>query len=57
MMFVVWQVRLGPNGVEEIFGLGNLSDYEQRGLEALKEELHSSIEKGVNFVKTKAWFW
>jgi hypothetical protein len=26
-------------------------------LEALKEELHSSIEKGVNFVKTKAWFW
>lgn len=56
-MIVVWQVRLGPNGVEEIFGLGNLSDYEQRGLEALKEELHSSIEKGVNFVKTKAWFW
>jgi len=48
------KVRLGPNGVEEIFGLGNLSDYEQRGLEALKEELHSSIEKGVNFVKTKA---
>lgn len=46
-------MRLGPNGVEEIFGLGKLSDYEQRGLEALKEELQSSIEKGVSFVTTK----
>lgn len=52
----VWfacQVRLGPNGVEEIMGLGKLSDYEQKGLEALKSELMSSIEKGVNFINVK----
>ena len=43
------QVKLGKNGVEEIFGLGTLSDFEQQGLEALKSELKSSIEKGINF--------
>jgi malate dehydrogenase len=48
------KVRLGPNGIEEIIGLGSLSDYEQKGLEGLKSELMSSIEKGVNFVNVKA---
>jgi malate dehydrogenase len=43
------QVRLGKNGVEEVFGLGPLSDYEQQGLESLKPELKASIEKGVKF--------
>jgi malate dehydrogenase len=43
------QVRLGKNGVEEVFGLGPLSDYEQQGLESLKPELKASIEKGVEF--------
>ncbi|KAK6132499.1 hypothetical protein DH2020_033799 [Rehmannia glutinosa] len=43
-------VRLGKNGVEEVLGLGPLSDYEQQGLEALKPELKSSIEKGIAFV-------
>jgi malate dehydrogenase len=47
------KVRLGPSGVEEILGLGKLSDYEQKGLEALKFELLSSIEKGVNFANVK----
>lgn len=47
-------MRLGPNGIEEILGLGSLSDYEQKGLEGLKSELMSSIEKGVNFVNVKA---
>ncbi len=46
-----WQVRLGRNGVEEVLELGSLSDYEQKGLEALKEELQSSIQKGLDFVK------
>ncbi|CAK9215805.1 unnamed protein product [Sphagnum troendelagicum] len=45
------KVRLGRNGVEEVLELGSLSDYEQKGLEALKEELQSSIQKGLDFVK------
>lgn len=53
-VFGLGQVRLGPNGVEEVMGLGNLSDYEQKGLEALKSELMSSIQKGVDFVNVKA---
>ncbi|KAL6538320.1 hypothetical protein OROGR_012308 [Orobanche gracilis] len=48
--FFASQVRLGKNGVEEVLGLGPLSDYEQQGLEALKPELMSSIEKGIAFV-------
>lgn len=45
----VIQVRLGKNGVEEVMGLGSLSDYEKQGLEALLPELKSSIEKGIKF--------
>ncbi|KAL3636905.1 hypothetical protein CASFOL_019204 [Castilleja foliolosa] len=48
--FFASKVRLGKNGVEEVLGLGPLSDYEQQGLEALKPELKSSIEKGIAFV-------
>ncbi len=44
-------MRLGRNGVEEVLELGSLSDYEHKGLEALKEELQSSIQKGLDFVK------
>lgn len=43
------QVRLGKNGVEEVLGLGPLSEYEKEGLESLKPELKSSIEKGIKF--------
>ncbi|KAL0320624.1 UNVERIFIED_CONTAM: Malate dehydrogenase, mitochondrial [Sesamum radiatum] len=49
--FFASKVRLGKNGVEEVLGLGPLSDYEKQGLEALKPELKSSIEKGVAFVR------
>lgn len=45
------QVRLGKNGVEEVLGLGSLSDYEKEGLEKLKPELKASIEKGIKFAK------
>ncbi|KAL8510134.1 hypothetical protein ACS0TY_017088 [Phlomoides rotata] len=45
--FFASNVRLGKNGVEEVLGLGPLSDYEKQGLEALKPELKSSMEKGV----------
>ncbi|GBG82055.1 hypothetical protein CBR_g34334 [Chara braunii] len=44
------KVTLGPKGVEEVHPLGKLSDYEKAGLEAMKAELHDSIEKGVKFV-------
>ena len=43
------QVRLGKNGVEEVLGLGPLSDFEKETLESLKPELLSSIEKGIKF--------
>ncbi|KAL2245471.1 malate dehydrogenase, mitochondrial [Sesamum indicum] len=49
--FFASKVRLGKNGVEEVLGLGPLSDYEKQGLEALKPELKSSIEKGIAFVR------
>lgn len=43
------QVRLGKNGVEEIYGLGSLSKYEEECLDKLKPELLSSIQKGIEF--------
>ncbi|XP_042518882.1 malate dehydrogenase, mitochondrial [Macadamia integrifolia] len=49
--FFASKVKLGKNGVEEILGLGPLSDYEKQGLENLKSELKSSIEKGIKFAK------
>ncbi|KAL8510132.1 hypothetical protein ACS0TY_017087 [Phlomoides rotata] len=49
--FFASKVRLGKNGVEEVLGLGPLSKFEQQGLEALKPELQSSIEKGIAFVR------
>ncbi|KAK8935861.1 hypothetical protein KSP39_PZI014010 [Platanthera zijinensis] len=42
-------VRLGKNGVEEVLGLGSLSDFEKEGLENLKTELKDSIKKGIKF--------
>ncbi|OAY28748.1 malate dehydrogenase, mitochondrial [Manihot esculenta] len=47
--FFASKVRLGKNGVEEVMGLGALSDYEKEGLEKLKPELLASIEKGIKF--------
>ncbi|MCO5576406.1 hypothetical protein L7F22_030216 [Adiantum nelumboides] len=43
------KVRLGKNGVEEVLGLGPLSEYEKKALEALKPELKNSIQKGIDF--------
>lgn len=47
--FFASKVRLGEKGVEEVLGLGSLSEYEKQGLEGLKSELKSSIEKGIKF--------
>jgi malate dehydrogenase len=45
--FFASKVRLGKNGVEEVLGLGELSAFEKEGLESLKGELKSSIDKGI----------
>ncbi|RCV16432.1 hypothetical protein SEVIR_3G139600v4 [Setaria viridis] len=47
--FFASKVRLGKNGVEEVLGLGELNDFEKKGLENLKGELKASIEKGIKF--------
>ncbi len=39
-------------GVEKIYDLGTLSDYEKAGVKALIPELTSSIQKGVDFCKS-----
>lgn len=49
IIYCCLQVRLGKNGVEEVLDLGPLSDFEKEGLEQLKPELKSSIEKGIKF--------
>lgn len=49
--FFASRVHLGHNGVEEIYSLGPLNEYERVGLEKAKKELAGSIDKGVSFVK------
>jgi len=43
-------VELGPNGVEKIHPLGNISPIEQKLVEAAIPELKKNIEKGLKFV-------
>ncbi|RZC87824.1 hypothetical protein C5167_028277 [Papaver somniferum] len=49
--FFATKVRLGRTGVEEIFPLGPLNEYERTGLEKAKKELAGSIQKGVSFIR------
>ncbi|XP_010429212.1 PREDICTED: probable malate dehydrogenase, glyoxysomal [Camelina sativa] len=49
--FFASKVRLGRCGIDEVYGLGPLNEYERMGLEKAKKELSGSIEKGVTFVK------
>ncbi len=46
------QVRLGPNGVEEVLGLGPLSPLEEKGVAELKPVLQKNIETGVAFAQS-----
>ncbi|KAK9110822.1 hypothetical protein Sjap_018882 [Stephania japonica] len=48
--FFVTKVRLGRTGVEEIFPLGPLNEFERIALEKAKKELATSIQKGIDFV-------
>lgn len=45
------QVELGPNGVEKIHPVGNLTDFEQGLLDVCLKDLKSNIEKGEKFAK------
>jgi len=45
-------VEIGPNGVEKILPLGNLTDYERQLIAAAVPELTTSIEKGAAFQRT-----
>lgn len=45
--FVASNVRLGPNGVEEILPIGKVSEYEQKLLENCLVELKKNIQKGT----------
>ncbi|CAN0917655.1 Malate dehydrogenase, glyoxysomal [Linum grandiflorum] len=49
--FFASKVRLGRTGVEEIYPLGPLNEYERTGLEKAKKELAESIQKGISFAK------
>ncbi|GLI59145.1 hypothetical protein VaNZ11_000972 [Volvox africanus] len=46
------KVKLSTEGVDKVFDLGTLSDYEKEGLKAMMPELLASIEKGVQFIKS-----
>ncbi len=45
------RVKLGVNGLDSFLPLGELSEYEKRGLEELKPLLTKNIEAGVSFAK------
>ncbi|RMX56135.1 hypothetical protein pdam_00012092 [Pocillopora damicornis] len=46
-------VELGPNGVKDNLGIGELSDYEKKKLEEVIPELTKNIKKGEEFVLGK----
>ncbi|XP_072991001.1 malate dehydrogenase, chloroplastic-like [Typha latifolia] len=51
--FFASRVKIGKKGVEAVISadLQGLTEYEARGLEALKPELKASIEKGISFAQ------
>lgn len=49
--FFASKVRLGRTGINEIYPLGPLNEYERVGLEKAKKELAESIQKGISFIK------
>lgn len=53
LAFFSTKCLLGPNGVEEVLGMGEMTPYEAEWLAKLKPELVGSIEKGVQFAKDR----
>ena len=48
--FFASNVTLGPDGVQEIHGVGSVNEYEQKLLDACVTDLAKNIAKGVQFV-------
>lgn len=48
--FFAQPMRLGPNGVEELLPIGDLSAYEEKALNDMKATLSGDVQKGVEFV-------
>lgn len=42
--------KFGKNGVEEVLGFGELSDYEQQWFDKMLPDLKKQIQKGIDFV-------
>ncbi|KAF2136834.1 uncharacterized protein K452DRAFT_322169 [Aplosporella prunicola CBS 121167] len=49
--FFASNVELGPNGVEKIHPIGNVTDYEQGLIDVCVQDLAKNIQKGVKFAK------
>lgn len=49
--FFSTKVRIGPTGAEEIFPIGDITEYEKGWLAKMHDELKGSIAKGQDFVK------
>lgn len=48
--FFAQPLRLGPNGVEELLPIGDLSAYEEKVLNEMKATLKGDVQKGVDFI-------
>ena len=47
--FFASKVRLGPEGVEEVLPVGELTEVEQKGYQEMLPQLKGNIDKGVAF--------
>merc|ERR1719436_1295383 len=45
------KVRFGKKGVEEVFPVGKLNDYEQKRLDEAKAQLKTEIESGLKYAQ------
>ncbi len=48
--FFAQPMRLGPNGVEELLPIGDLSAYEEKALNDMMDTLKGDVQKGVDFI-------
>jgi len=48
------KMLLGPEGIQEVYSIGTLSDYEKKALDALIPVLQTNIQKGIDFVQKAA---
>ena len=47
--FFASKVRLGPEGVEEVLPVGDMTEVEKKGFDEMLPQLKGNIEKGVAF--------